>query len=129
MAQWSSNGIGTFLKKDIRDAVVSARSARLQLKQDTSNDIRRKSNGIQAIVNNMILDVRAQSTVNTLPKNLLKTSAFMLGSVVIVSSSISRPAEVTYDFSLLLIKLKKLPRLFNYRPEYLNECRHLRKLR
>jgi len=79
VAQWSSNGIGTFLKKDIRDAVVSARSARLQLKQDTSNDIRRKSNGIQAIVNNMILDVRAQSTVNTLPKKIIKNFSFHAG--------------------------------------------------
>ena len=48
MAQRSSNSIGTFFKKDIRDAVISAGNARFPLKQDTSNDIRRKSNGIQA---------------------------------------------------------------------------------
>lgn len=52
------------------------------------------------------------STVNTLPKNLLKIPAFILGSVVIVSSSIFSPTEAIFDFSLLLIKLKKLPRLF-----------------
>ena len=84
-------------KKDIRDAVVSARSARFQLKQDTSNDIRRKSNGIQAVVNNTILDIRAQSIVccKYTSEKLIKTSAFMLGSVVILPSSIFRPAEVT----------------------------------
>jgi len=63
MAQRSSRSIGTFLKKDIRNAVVSAGSARLLFMQDTSNDIRRKSNGIQAVVNNTILDTRAQSIV------------------------------------------------------------------
>jgi len=84
-------------KKDIRDAVVSAGSARLQLKQDTSNDIRHKSNGIQDVINNTILDIRAQSIVycKYTSENLLKTSAFMLGSVVILPSSIFRPAEVT----------------------------------
>jgi len=52
------------------------------------------------------------STVNTLPNNLLKISALILISVVIVSSSTFNATEAIVNFSLLLIKLKKLPKLF-----------------
>ena len=61
--------------------------------------------------NHGFIDISAYllSTVNTLPKNVLKISNSIPGSVVIVPSSIFKLTEETLDFSLLLIML--IPRL------------------